>query len=143
MIDLRLWSCEALGSLQIDIASPHKIILCPLQPTACLIFSEAAFKTCIVEGDVYQCSLVKNAISYLQKIAKYSDTAGSLCGSVAVEESLALCKSSFMNSSFFGSSLAEPFRSMHLRKVFVWKNGRLGCVCRSTSKNADFKMFDD
>jgi len=25
-----IWSCEALGSLQIDIASPHQISLCPL-----------------------------------------------------------------------------------------------------------------
>ena len=25
-----IWSCEALGSLQIDIASPHKSRLCPL-----------------------------------------------------------------------------------------------------------------
>jgi len=25
-----IWSCEALGSLQIDIAPPHQISLCPL-----------------------------------------------------------------------------------------------------------------
>jgi len=25
-----MWSCEALGSLQIDVASPHQISLCSL-----------------------------------------------------------------------------------------------------------------